>query len=128
MRAVKTKNTSPEITVRRLLRAAGHTGYRLHRVDISGKPDIAFIRKKLAIFVHGCFWHGHDCPAGTNRPKTNVAYWQQKISRNSIRDNTNLQVLSSKGWRTLVVWECETKKTASLTAKLKQFFTQAASL
>ncbi len=127
MRAVKGKNTSPEITVRHLLRVAGHTGYRLHRTNIPGKPDIAFIQKKLAIFVHGCFWHNHACPAGAKRPKTNSAYWQQKIARNSERDAANLQVLNSKGWQTLIVWECETKKTDALSAKLNQFLAQAAS-
>ena len=110
MRSVKSKNTSAEIAVRKICRELGHSGYRLHHKDIPGKPDIAFIGRKMVIFVHGCFWHGHDCPAGANKPKTNQDYWLQKIERNKRRDAVNLAALKSAGWKSLVVWECEIKR------------------
>src|ERR1700735_5319447 len=81
MRAVKSKDTRPEMHVRRIVYALGYR-YRLHRKDLPGKPDLAFIGRRKAIFVNGCFWHGHDCPRGSRAPKTNQAYWTAKISRN----------------------------------------------
>ena len=85
MRAVKSRDTSPELAVRALLRPIA-PGYRLHRGDLPGKPDIVYASRKLAIFVHGCFWHGHDCARGARAPKTNAAYWRAKIARNRARD------------------------------------------
>ena len=85
MRAVKSRDTSPELAVRALLRPIA-PGYRLHRGDLPGKPDVVYVSRKLAIFVHGCFWHGHDCPRGARAPKTNAAYWRAKIARNRARD------------------------------------------
>ena len=85
MRAVKSRDTGPEIAVRAMLRAIA-PGYRLCRADLPGKPDIVYGRRKLAIFVHGCFWHGHDCPRGARMPKTNADYWRAKIARNRARD------------------------------------------
>ena len=85
MRAVRARDTSPELAVRRLLRPMA-PGYRLHRKDIPGRPDIAYIGAKRAIFVHGCFWHGHECARGARAPKTNADYWRAKIARNKARD------------------------------------------
>jgi DNA mismatch endonuclease (patch repair protein) len=107
MRAIRAKNTKPELAVRRALRQAGLTGYRLHRRDLPGKPDIAFIGRKKAILVHGCFWHGHDCREGLRRPQARQEYWLPKISGNQMRDQRHRANLVSQGWSVLVVWECE---------------------
>jgi len=119
MRAVKAKDTKPEWIVRRLLHAAGFR-YRLHAKDLPGKPDIVFPSRRKVIFVHGCFWHGHDCARGARMPKTNADYWSAKIARNVERDARHLEALRVDGWRTLVVWECEIRK-PTLLARLKRF-------
>ena len=121
MRAVKSRDTSPEIAVRAMLRAFA-PGYRLCRSDLPGKPDIAYGRRKLAIFVHGCFWHGHDCPRGARMPKANAEYWRAKIARNRARDATALAALTAMGWRALSVYECELKHPAALQARLSVEF------
>lgn len=120
MRAVKSRNTSAERDVRALLRPIA-PGYRLHRADLPGKPDIAYLGRKQAIFVHGCFWHGHDCPRGARAPKTNATYWSAKIARNRARDARHTAALDAAGWRVLVVWECELKDPAALRARLAAF-------
>ncbi len=117
MRAVKSRGTGPELAVRALLRPIA-PGYRLHRADLPGKPDVAYGRRRLAIFVHGCFWHGHDCARGARMPKTNVAYWQAKIARNRARDAKTLAAYADLGWRALVVYECELKDKTALTRRL----------
>jgi DNA mismatch endonuclease (patch repair protein) len=96
-------------------------GYRLQRRDIPGRPDIAYVGAKRAIFVHGCFWHGHDCARGTRAPKTNADYWRAKLARNKARDALALQSLENLGWRALVVWECELKDREALARKLRAF-------
>lgn len=121
MRRVKSKNTTPELYVRGLLRQMGHRGYRLHRRDIPGNPDIAWVGKKRAIFINGCFWHGHDCSRGARVPKTRVAYWQAKIERTKRRDAENAEALARAGWATLVLWECELRDQAQLTQHLSNF-------
>jgi DNA mismatch endonuclease, patch repair protein len=120
MRAVKSRNTSPEIAVRALLRAFA-PGYRLHRKDIPGNPDIAYVGRKQAIFVHGCFWHGHDCARGARAPKANADYWRAKIARNRARDEANRLRLAELGWRALAIWECELKDKDALEKKLRAF-------
>ncbi len=120
MRAVKSRDTSPEMKVRALLRAIA-PGYRLHRAELPGKPDVAYVGRKRAIFVHGCFWHGHDCARGARAPKANAAYWRAKIDRNRARDARNLESLQALGWRAMVVWECELKDEAALRARLAAF-------
>lgn len=80
MRRIRSKDTKPELVVRKLVRSLGFTGYRLHRKDILGKPDLAWVGRKLAIYVHGCFWHGHDCKEGIRKPKSRVDYWLPKLS------------------------------------------------
>jgi DNA mismatch endonuclease (patch repair protein) len=121
MRKVKGENTSPEITIRKMLRALGDSGYRLHRKDLPGKPDIVFVCRKLAMFVHGCFWHGHDCKRGARIPKTNRKYWQKKINRNKKRDTENIAKLQAKSWKVLVVWECELGNREIVSRRLKKF-------
>ena len=118
MRAIKGKNTKPELILRKMVRAIA-SGYRLNRRDIAGSPDIAFIGRKIAIFMHGCFWHGHDCKRGARTPKDNRAYWVAKIARNKARDEETLARLAREGWRTLVVWECDLKDEAALEARLR---------
>jgi DNA mismatch endonuclease (patch repair protein) len=118
MRRVKGKDTGPEWTVRRLLWRLG-ARYRLHRADLPGKPDIVMAGRRLAIFVHGCFWHGHDCPRGARVPKANRAYWLGKVGRNRARDIASRTALAALGWRVETVWECELKDVAALEARAR---------
>jgi DNA mismatch endonuclease, patch repair protein len=120
MRAVKSRDTSPELAVRAMLRGFA-PGYRLHRRDIPGNPDIAYVGRKLAIFVHGCFWHGHACARGARMPKANADYWAAKIARNRARDEAHREKLAALGWRALTIWECELKDKAALEKKLREF-------
>lgn len=120
MARVRRRDTGPELVVRAALRAEGLTGYRLDRGDLPGRPDVAFIGRRRAIFVHGCFLHGHDCKRGARRPKTNAAYWRAKIARNRARDAAAVAALESAGWAVEVVWECEIREPA-LGARLAAF-------
>jgi DNA mismatch endonuclease (patch repair protein) len=106
MRRVRSRNTSPEIAVRRIVHRLGYR-YRLHDRGLPGNPDIVFPSRGKIILVHGCFWHGHRCRAGLNTPVSNTAYWTNKLSRNKERDQRNIRRLRKLGWNVLVVWECE---------------------
>ncbi|WP_068875312.1 MULTISPECIES: very short patch repair endonuclease [unclassified Phenylobacterium] len=117
MRRVKGRNTGPEMTVRRALTKLG-ARYRLHRKDLPGNPDIVLPGRKLAIFVHGCFWHGHDCARGARVPKQNRDYWVAKVARNVARDAKAREALAALGWRVETVWECELKDAVALDARL----------
>jgi DNA mismatch endonuclease (patch repair protein) len=119
MRAVKSRDTAPEMFVRRLVHRLGYR-YRLHRKDLPGKPDLVFPNRKLVIFVHGCFWHGHDCPRGGRVPKTNRLYWRRKVERNRLRDASAISRLAELGWQSLVVWECETRAATTLEKRLRR--------
>ena len=121
MRRIRSKDTAPELVARKLCRELGFTGYRIHRPDLPGKPDIAWIGRKLAIFVHGCFWHGHSCAEGIRKPKSNQYYWIPKIERNRQRDAQHIAALQRMGWRVLVVWECEIKDKLLLSKKFRYF-------
>lgn len=121
MRAVRSHDTSPEMVVRRLLRSMGFSGYRLHRKDLPGKPDVAFLGLKKAIFVHGCFWHQHECQRGARVPRTHKEYWLPKLERNKKRDTEQQDQLYQMGWDVLVVWECEVKEPDRLKARIKKF-------
>lgn len=125
MRRIRSKNTGPELSVRHLIRELGFPGYRIHRKDLPGKPDLAWICRKMAIFVHGCFWHGHNCAEGSRKPKSNQDYWIPKIERNRERDKENVATLEANGWRVLVVWECEIKDKAALSETLIRFLSVA---
>ena len=105
MSAVRGKNTKPEMRVRSAIHKQGFR-YSLHRKDLPGKPDLVLPKYRTIIFVHGCFWHGHDCIKG-KRPATNKAFWQEKLDSNAERDRRNEAVLSKTGWRVFVIWECE---------------------
>jgi DNA mismatch endonuclease (patch repair protein) len=120
MRAVRSRDTTPEMIVRRVVTSLGYR-YRLHKATLPGKPDLVFGPRRKVIFVHGCFWHGHDCKRGARLPKTNVDYWREKVRRNRERDAATLNALRDTGWSTLVVWECETRDDENLRASLAQF-------
>ncbi len=117
MRRVRSRDTTPEMIVRKALTRLG-ARYRLHRADLPGRPDIVMPGKRLAIFVHGCFWHGHDCPRGARVPKQNRDYWVEKVARNVGRDARNAEALVVAGWRVEVVWECELKDGEGLATRL----------
>ncbi|MGO4558259.1 very short patch repair endonuclease [Mesorhizobium sp. 2RAF21] len=121
MSAVRQKNTKPEMAVRRLLHAMGYR-YRLHAAELPGKPDIVFRRRRKALFVHGCFWHGHDCAKG-HRPASRKEYWDAKIGCNVARDLDRIERLRADGWDVLVIWECESLKrdAEALSARLRSF-------
>ena len=120
MARIRGKDTGPERRVRSLLHRLGYR-FRLHAPELPGRPDIVLRPRRAAIFVHGCFWHGHDCPRGARQPKANAAYWSAKIARNRARDAETLTALEGKGWRALTLWECELKDGASLAARLRAF-------
>ncbi|MFZ5931884.1 MAG: very short patch repair endonuclease [Pseudomonadota bacterium] len=120
MQAVKSKDTAPEMAVRRMAFAMG-CRYRLHRKDLAGKPDLVFASRRKVIFVHGCFWHGHDCRRGARTPKTNRDYWQAKIARNRARDGATRVALAEAGWEVLTIWECETREPNVLRNTLSRF-------
>ena len=108
MSAIRAKNTKPELFVRSLLSKARIRGYRLHWKNVAGRPDIAFPQKKVAIFVHGCFWHG--CPyCKLKLPKTHRAFWKNKIETNKLRDARKVRELHHLGWRTVTAWSCRLK-------------------
>jgi DNA mismatch endonuclease (patch repair protein) len=104
MSRIHGKDTKPEMTLRRALYARG-VRYRLHRRDLPGCPDIVFMSRKTAIFVHGCFWHGHSCSM-FKMPSTRKEFWEEKIAQNQRRDNAAIQALAEQGWRVCIVWEC----------------------
>lgn len=120
MRAVKSRDTKPEMIVRRLLHHLGYR-YRLHQSDLSGKPDIVFGPRRKVVFVHGCFWHGHSCKRGNRLPATNADYWKNKIARNVVRYANQLDELARSNWTVLTVWECELKDEQDLTNRLTAF-------
>ena len=120
MAQVHSKDTKPEMRVRHLAHRLGYR-YRLHRKDLPGKPDLAFPGRKKIIFVHGCFWHGHDCPAGRKRPQTNQEYWTRKLERTRQRDVDNETKLRELGWDALIIWECQTKDEDTLAEALTAF-------
>lgn len=121
MRCVKGADTRPELAVRRMLHRRG-LRFRLGGCGLPGKPDIVLPRWGTVLFVHGCFWHGHDCPRGARTPKANRDYWIAKIGRNKARDARVEDELSRLGWRVFVVWECELKRLEALENKLASAF------
>ncbi|MCC7154170.1 MAG: DNA mismatch endonuclease Vsr [Bryobacterales bacterium] len=125
MRAVKGANTAPEMTVRRLAHGMGYR-FRLHRKDLPGKPDLTFPRLRKVVFVHGCFWHGHDCARGARVPVRNRKYWTRKVARNMERDRHAQGSLENLGWKSLVVWECEIKDQDRTRRALRRFLGRAA--
>ena len=107
MARIGPKNTKPELTVRRMLHAAGWR-YRLHRKGLPGTPDIVFGTRRAVLFVHGCFWHGHHCRLG-RLPKTRTEFWSEKIDGNRARDRRKVDELVERGWRVMTIWQCGLK-------------------
>lgn len=120
MRAVKNRNTRPEVIVRRLLHAMGYR-FRLHRKDLPGSPDIVLPRYRKVIFVHGCFWHGHPGCNRSTRPTSNTDFWDAKIDRNIARDEKAMQELISLGWQVFTIWECDLRDIESIKRNLTLF-------
>ena len=120
MQAVRSKNTSPELLIRRLLHAHGYR-YRLHSKKLPGCPDLVFPARKKVLFIHGCWWHGHDCERGSRIPKTNVIYWTKKVVRNRNRDADARKQLEAQGWKVLAIWECELNDESSVLMQLARF-------
>jgi len=108
MSRIKGKDTKPEILVRKWLWAQGYR-YRLHSKNLPGKPDIVFPSRKKVVFVHGCFWHKHDCDY-FKWPATKPDFWKKKIGENVRRDKSNYDELQTKGWRCFIAWECDLRK------------------
>jgi len=107
MRKIGSKNTAPEMRVRRLAFGMGYR-YRLHSGKLPGKPDIVFLSRKKVIFIHGCFWHQHEACREGRTPNSNVGYWGPKLKRNVQRDSRAQEALRVQGWESLVIWECQT--------------------
>lgn len=116
MQRVGTKNTGPEKLVRSLLHRLGYR-FRLHYRDLPGTPDIVFPSRRIAIFVHGCFWHSHGCRKG-QPPKSRLDYWGPKLAANRQRDERNIEMLTLAGWRVEIVWQCELSDTETLISRL----------
>jgi DNA mismatch endonuclease, patch repair protein len=123
MRAIRSKGMQPELRVRSLVHTLGYR-FRLHRKDLPGKPDLVFGPRRKVIFVHGCFWHSHNCKAA-HVPKSNLEYWVPKLERNKMRDRNNIEILKVSGWQSLVVWECETRNKEPLKKRLVAFLGNA---
>lgn len=122
MARIKSKDTKPELKVRRAAHALGYR-FRLHRSDLPGKPDLVFARRRKVIFVHGCFWHQHADPSCLDgrKPRSNSSYWDTKLESNLNRDRTANLELQRLGWDVLTVWECELKDDLSLAKRLTEF-------
>jgi DNA mismatch endonuclease (patch repair protein) len=121
MAAIRGRDTKPEMIVRRLVHRHGYR-FRLHRRDLPGRPDLVLPRHRAVIFVHGCFWHQHDCRYGRVVPATRAEFWQAKRHENVERDKRNERALKAAGWRVLIVWECWTRDAVATGAALKAFF------
>lgn len=121
MSRVRSKDTGPELRVRKVLHRLGYR-YRLHKKELPGKPDIVLSKYRLCIFVHGCFWHRHPGCNRSSLPKTNIDFWLEKFEKNVERDRLVHSQLESLGWRVEVVWECETKSTDVLSKRIKKIF------
>lgn len=125
MKRVKQRDTAPELIVRKILFSAGYR-YRIHRRDLPGSPDIVFPGRRKAIFVNGCFWHGHEnCPRAS-LPKTRFQYWKNRILKNRERDARSITALEKLGWAVDTIWECQTKDMASLEERLARFLDSGA--
>ena len=124
MRRVRSAGTGPEMAVRRMVHGLGYR-YALHRSGLPGRPDLAFPCRKKVIFVHGCFWHGHYCRAGRNRPASNRDYWLPKLDRNKSRDRAHRRNLRAMGWKVLAVWECQLNRPERVRDRISKFLSAA---
>ncbi len=124
MRSIKGKDTSPEMTVRRMVHALG-CRYRLHVASLPGSPDLVFASRRRVIFVHGCFWHRHHCRKGRSLPASQSDFWRRKLELNARRDRIARRRLRRLGWSVLVIWECQLRRPERVRRKLEQFLTEA---
>jgi DNA mismatch endonuclease (patch repair protein) len=120
MSRVRSRNTKPELAVRRLLHGMGYR-YRVHGTHLPGSPDLVFTKRRKVILIHGCFWHRHPGCKNTRLPKSKLAFWTRKFEENQRRDAENLQRLSEAGWSTLVLWECEVKRLSDHVERITTF-------
>lgn len=120
MARVRSKNSRPELLVRKLVFALGYR-YRLHAKDLPGHPDIVFRKRRKVIFVHGCFWHRHAACALARLPKSRLDFWVPKLEGNKQRDRRNQRALNKEGWKVLTIWECQLKKLERLESTLRRF-------
>lgn len=120
MSRVRGMDSEAELVVRRLAHRLGYR-YRKHVAGLKGRPDLVFAGRRKIVFVHGCFWHRHDCQAGRRLPKSRVDFWKKKLERNQERDAENLRQLATEGWKILVIWECETKNQVDVERRLRRF-------
>lgn len=120
MSRVRSRNTSAELRVRKLVSKMG-LRFKLYREDLPGKPDLVFERNKKVIFVHGCFWHGHHCISGRNRPRNKRSYWEPKLKRNVERDSENQIKLKKMGWKFMILWECELKNEEKIKKRIAKY-------
>jgi DNA mismatch endonuclease (patch repair protein) len=120
MQRIRSKDTQPELLVRRLIHSLGFR-YRLHARELPGRPDLVFRRRRKVIFVHGCYWHVHSCALGRVAPATNAEFWRSKRQGNVDRDARNLAALREAGWESLVIWQCELREVPSLTRRIRKF-------
>ena len=121
MSAIKSKNTKPEIKVRKILHSMGYR-FRLHSKDLPGSPDIVLPKYKTVIFVHGCFWHRHENCKYASTPKTRKEFWNKKFTENKKRDSEIQEKIKILDWRSVVIWECETKNIENLRDKIIDVF------
>jgi DNA mismatch endonuclease (patch repair protein) len=120
MAQIRKVDTKPEMIVRRLVHAMGYR-FRLHRRDLPGAPDLVFPSRRKVIFVHGCFWHRHDCPDGRKLPRSKPEYWGPKLERNKQRDEASVTKLEKLGWNVLALWECQLKDLDQLRGAIARF-------
>jgi DNA mismatch endonuclease (patch repair protein) len=120
MRRIQSKDTQPELAIRRLVHSLGYR-YRLHSRDLPGRPDLVFPSRRKVIFVHGCFWHQHDACSESHIPFSHISYWKPKLLKNKARDSANLVRLRKEGWKCLVVWECQMADLMRLQARIQRF-------
>jgi len=120
MSRIRSKDTEPELRVRRLVHSLGFR-FRLHRRDLPGKPDLVFTGRRKVIFVHGCYWHRHEGCRFSYMPKSNISFWQSKFEENVARDRKVVEALAAMSWMAFVVWECETNDMLRLSTKLTSF-------
>ncbi|MBN8645984.1 MAG: DNA mismatch endonuclease Vsr [Planctomycetes bacterium] len=127
MRSVRSRNTAPEVAVRSMVHFLGYR-FRLHRADLPGTPDLVIARRRAVIFVHGCFWHQHRCKRGARLPSTRKSYWLPKLRRNKERDQQQVRELRKRGWRVLVLWECQVGRMGWLRERLTRFLAPTGTL
>ena len=120
MSRIRSRDTKPEMAVRRLLHAVGYR-FRVNDRNLPGRPDIVFSKRRSVIFVHGCFWHQHEGCIDCSRPDSNREYWRPKLLRNVMRDEENVRKLTQMGWRVFVIWECQTKRVDDVVAQCSRF-------